>query len=224
MAGRIKLRDVVDAIDLPSQGWHSYINRDTGEIVTVSDEERSLVQDDVDPDELRREIERATAVCIAAQVDAGIDIGNDGEQARESFFTYVQHRMTGFGGEGDQPRTFKDRLHYPSFNERFLAARRAQPLVANLIRPPKAIGEVHYADRAPLEQECASFASALRSARHQAMALEARGFGAQRERTTLLELRLRAVDRAVVVLALAAMVAALWVMFTGALRIPGLER
>ena len=35
--------------------------------------------------------------CIAAQVDAGIDIGNDGEQARESFFTYVQHRMTGFG-------------------------------------------------------------------------------------------------------------------------------
>ncbi len=52
----------------------------------------------VDPAELRRVVEVATAASIAAQVDAGIDIGNDGEQARESFVTYVQHRMTGFGG------------------------------------------------------------------------------------------------------------------------------
>ena len=33
----------------------------------------------------------------------GIDVGNDGEQARESFFTYVQHRMTGFGGASHRP-------------------------------------------------------------------------------------------------------------------------
>ena len=51
----------------------------------------------IDPDEFRRAIEEATAASIAAQVDAGIDIGNDGEQARESFFTYVSHRMNGFG-------------------------------------------------------------------------------------------------------------------------------
>ncbi|HTL85492.1 MAG TPA: hypothetical protein VL856_09930, partial [Acidimicrobiia bacterium] len=49
----------------------------------------------VDPAELRAAVETATAACIAAQVEAGIDVGNDGEQARESFFTYVQHRMTG---------------------------------------------------------------------------------------------------------------------------------
>ena len=53
----------------------------------------------VDERELRAAVEEATAAVVAAQVEAGIDIGNDGEQARESFFTYVQHRMTGFGGD-----------------------------------------------------------------------------------------------------------------------------
>src|SRR5258705_6630085 len=47
----------------------------------------------VDPEELRDAVERATATAIAGQAAAGLDIGNDAEQARESFFTYVQHRM-----------------------------------------------------------------------------------------------------------------------------------
>src|SRR4051812_8023754 len=51
----------------------------------------------IDDAELQRAVAEATAATIAAQVAAGIDIGNDGEQARESFFTYVQHRVTGFG-------------------------------------------------------------------------------------------------------------------------------
>lgn len=37
----------------------------------------------VDPAELRRQIEAATEASIAGQREAGIDIGNDGEQARE---------------------------------------------------------------------------------------------------------------------------------------------
>jgi 5-methyltetrahydropteroyltriglutamate--homocysteine methyltransferase len=35
---------------------------------------------------------------VPKQIDAGIDIGNDGEQQREGFFLHVRHRMTGFGG------------------------------------------------------------------------------------------------------------------------------
>jgi len=58
----------------------------------------------VDPDVLRGIVEQATADVIAAQHAAGIDIGNDGEQARESFFTYVQHRMTGFGDVSESAR------------------------------------------------------------------------------------------------------------------------
>jgi uncharacterized protein UPF0158 len=52
MAARVKLRDVIDAMDLPNQDWQSYLNRDTGEIVTVTDEDRSLVEDDTDLDDL----------------------------------------------------------------------------------------------------------------------------------------------------------------------------
>ena len=52
MAISVKIRDVVEAIDLPSEDWHAYLNRDTGEIVTVTDEERRLVEDGEIPDDL----------------------------------------------------------------------------------------------------------------------------------------------------------------------------
>jgi 5-methyltetrahydropteroyltriglutamate--homocysteine methyltransferase len=114
----------------------------------------------VDPDAFNAAVTDSTREVVARQIDCGIDVGNNGEQPRESFFTYVQHRLTGFGGEGDQPRAFKDMLAYSDFRERILATRRAQPITI-LARPPKAIGEVRYGDRAPLEQECATFAAVL---------------------------------------------------------------
>jgi hypothetical protein len=52
MAARVKLRDVVEALDLPNQDWQSYLNPDTGEIVTVTDEDRDLVEDGEDLDDL----------------------------------------------------------------------------------------------------------------------------------------------------------------------------
>ena len=48
----VKLRDVAEAMDLPNQDWQSYLHRDTGEIVTVTDEERRFVEDDQDLDDL----------------------------------------------------------------------------------------------------------------------------------------------------------------------------
>jgi Uncharacterised protein family (UPF0158) len=52
MTARVKLREVIEAMDLPNQDWQSYLNPDTGEIVTVADEDRALVEDDADIDEL----------------------------------------------------------------------------------------------------------------------------------------------------------------------------
>src|ERR1051326_1334358 len=40
---------------------------------------------------------------VQKQRDAGIDIGNNGEQQREAFFLYVRNRMSGFGGSWDRP-------------------------------------------------------------------------------------------------------------------------
>jgi hypothetical protein len=44
----------------------------------------------------------ATSAAVQRQLDTGLDIVNNGEQGRESFFTYVQHRMSGFGGESER--------------------------------------------------------------------------------------------------------------------------
>lgn len=105
----------------------------------------------VDPDELRRTIEQATAAVIAAQAGAGIDVGNDGEQARESFFTYVQHRMTGFGGTS-QRALMRDLLEHPDYLE--LALPRYQRMKVNLMAAPAAIGPVAYRDTTEVEAEC----------------------------------------------------------------------
>ena len=51
---------------------------------------------------------------VDKQIEAGVDIGNNGEQQREAFFLYVRHRMSGFGGSWQRwPRGDVER--YPLF-------------------------------------------------------------------------------------------------------------
>jgi 5-methyltetrahydropteroyltriglutamate--homocysteine methyltransferase len=109
--------------------------------------------ENVDRDELSRAVEEATDRVIAAQLDAGIDIGNDGEQGRESFVTYVQHRMSGFGGSGWRPQK-RDLLDHPDFIE-LTASRRGQ---VSLMAAPAAVSDVVYRDTSEVETECASVA------------------------------------------------------------------
>ncbi len=104
----------------------------------------------VDPGLMAAEVGAATRAVIAAQVEAGIDVGNDGEQARESFFTYVQHRMTGFGGVSRRP-LMRDLTDHPDFQE--MAGGRSRPV--NLLAPPAAIGAVTYRDTSEVAAECA---------------------------------------------------------------------
>src|SRR5262249_26053857 len=51
----------------------------------------------IDPAELDRVGKTASARIVDKQIEAGVDIGNNGEQQREAFFLYVRHRMSGFG-------------------------------------------------------------------------------------------------------------------------------
>ena len=50
------------------------------------------------PAELDRVGKAAVRQVVDKQIEAGIDVGNNGEQQREAFFLYVRHRMSGFGG------------------------------------------------------------------------------------------------------------------------------
>lgn len=117
----------------------------------------------VDGAEIDELVAAAVPSVVAAQRDAGIDIANDGEQGRESFFTYVQHRMSGFGGMGDAPRIWQDVTDFPGYYAIRQAQRTGTPQVT-LTRPPKAIGEVHYGDTDAIDAELARFDAAVAAA------------------------------------------------------------
>ena len=108
--------------------------------------------EEVDGATLVREIEESTRYVVGQQLAAGIDVGNNGEQSRESFFTYVQHRMTGFGGRSERP-IMRDIVRYPTFRK--LMAPMFQRTMVDLLHAPKAVGEVKYRDRAAVDLECA---------------------------------------------------------------------
>ena len=110
----------------------------------------------VDPGLLGRAAVEATRRAVTRQLECGIDVGNDGEQPRESFVTYVRYRLSGFSGEGKRPPV-QDFVRYPSFRELV----QAQGRVSLLAAPPRATGEVRYADRAPFEREVAGYRKVL---------------------------------------------------------------
>ena len=95
----------------------------------------------IDTAALDREVEAATAKIIQEQVKAGVDIGNDGEQSRVGFQTYVPRCMCGFGGE------FADALRRGT-NSIFRAMsgrrRRVSRIPHALINAPAALSEVRY--------------------------------------------------------------------------------
>jgi 5-methyltetrahydropteroyltriglutamate--homocysteine methyltransferase len=101
---------------------------------------------------LARGVEEATRAIIDKQIAAGVDIVNNGELGRESFFTYIQHRMTGFGGVSDRP-IMADLIRYPSLLERRRQAMATGERV-DILRAPKVIGEVRYVNPAPIQEEC----------------------------------------------------------------------
>jgi 5-methyltetrahydropteroyltriglutamate--homocysteine methyltransferase len=53
--------------------------------------------------ELARQVEIATAHVIGKQAEAGVDVGNDEDQSRVGFQTYVPRCLCGFGGESKRP-------------------------------------------------------------------------------------------------------------------------
>jgi 5-methyltetrahydropteroyltriglutamate--homocysteine methyltransferase len=109
--------------------------------------------EEVNPETLAREVETATVQVLTKQVESGVDIVNDGEVGRESFFTYVQHRMSGFGGRGSR-KMMRDLMMYPSFMmhiARMMAALDGVSLMA----PPQAVGDVRYRDRTAIDAEIA---------------------------------------------------------------------
>ncbi len=107
----------------------------------------------IDTAVLEREADTAVQAVIAKQIQAGIDVINNGEQPRVGFSTYVVQRMTGFGGEGQRPLAL-DLEAFPDYAT-MLSERRRQ--ASRITRTAQAIDEVHYADLSAARQECEAF-------------------------------------------------------------------
>ena len=103
----------------------------------------------IDAAELARQVETATAHVIAKQVASGVDVGNDGEQSRVGFQTYVPRCLCGFGGESKRPPA-RDQLEFPSY-VRQSAAR--FPHSARAMNAPAALSDVQYVNGAPTKED-----------------------------------------------------------------------
>jgi 5-methyltetrahydropteroyltriglutamate--homocysteine methyltransferase len=113
----------------------------------------------VDAVEIEQAGNAALQGIVPKQIAAGIDIGNNGEQQRESFFLHVRHRMTGFGGTWKRwPRA--DVENYPIFKQALEQQMAAKEMVSSFA-PPKVIGEIRYTGSAQTERECADFRNVL---------------------------------------------------------------
>jgi 5-methyltetrahydropteroyltriglutamate--homocysteine methyltransferase len=75
----------------------------------------------VDEAALAARVASAVDEAVQRQIDAGIDIVNDGEMSKPSYATYVKDRLSGFGGESVQDYHFADLVDYPKSAEIVLA-------------------------------------------------------------------------------------------------------
>ena len=107
----------------------------------------------IDGATMAAEMDKGVAEVVERQRAAGIDIGNDGEQQRVGFQTYVPQRMSGFGGESKRPRT-RDLNEFPELVE---LMKLRFPKRANSHNAPQAIADVKYLDDAPIKDELSRF-------------------------------------------------------------------
>ena len=95
----------------------------------------------VDREALDARIREAIRDRVRRQVEAGIDVVNDGEMSKPSYATYVKDRLSGFGGSGTG-YVFQDLEDFPKSKERVFGdpGRKAR-------RTPACNGPVEVADR-----------------------------------------------------------------------------
>jgi 5-methyltetrahydropteroyltriglutamate--homocysteine methyltransferase len=107
----------------------------------------------VDRAALAREAEAAVRHVVARQREAGIDVGNDGEQPRVGFSTYPAKRMRGFGGASKR-RMARDIAEHPDYLARLSRMRTG---AARINDAPQAVAEVAYTDLGEAAAECDLF-------------------------------------------------------------------
>jgi 5-methyltetrahydropteroyltriglutamate--homocysteine methyltransferase len=105
--------------------------------------------------ELHSRAQSAVTDIVKAQVAAGIDIVNDGEQGRTDYSTYIKDRLTGFEGEHADQVMGADMKEFPEF-----AARRR----GSVFKRPTCSGPIKWKDFGAVERDIQALAKAARAA------------------------------------------------------------
>ncbi len=102
----------------------------------------------------------AVSEAVGAQIAAGVDIVNDGEQGKVDYSTYIKDRLTGFAGETTQMAPSRESKEFPEFS-----ANRGG-IGMPFITRPTCTGAIAWQDFAAVERDIAVLKSA--AAKHQA--------------------------------------------------------
>lgn len=98
-----------------------FLTTHTGSLPRPSDLVRMMYAKEegvpVDPAALEARIRSAVAEVVQKQVDAGVDLVNDGEMSKPSYATYVKDRLHGFGGQS-HPLSYRDLVDFPEMAAR----------------------------------------------------------------------------------------------------------
>jgi 5-methyltetrahydropteroyltriglutamate--homocysteine methyltransferase len=113
----------------------------------------------VDEAALAERVAAAVREVVDRQVEAGVDVVNDGEMSKPSYATYVKDRLDGFGGEAVESYYFADLADHP---------RSAELVAANPGRrkraAPACTSEIAVRDREAIVVDMATLGEALAGA------------------------------------------------------------
>jgi 5-methyltetrahydropteroyltriglutamate--homocysteine methyltransferase len=111
------------------------------------------------PRGLAERAERAVREVVREQVEAGLDLVNDGEQEKDGYATYVRERLTGFDGEATYAPRRPELDAHPDFADRM-----RERLSRGLIRVPACTGDIRLRDPQAVQRDIGVLKDAARAA------------------------------------------------------------
>jgi len=101
-------------------------------------------------------VRQAVADVVARQVEAGIDIVDDGEQSKPGFITYIHERLSGIEPRKDNPSQLdsREKRSFPEFYAHGHSGTRAPPMICT--------GPVRYVGQQQLKTDLENLKAALK--------------------------------------------------------------
>lgn len=100
-------------------------------------------------------LSEAVVAVVRSQLEAGVDVVNDGEVSKPSYVTYVTERLAGFGGTG-RPLAPKDAEDFPEWAEKLFA----DPSLIEALRSPACVEPIIYRDTTAVDRDIANLKAA----------------------------------------------------------------